>query len=488
MADVLRTVVLCSLLLCSRAATLDLNHKPDLAQVIAQRAKDGQIMLYTFGESDSSDKSMLWRNMAVELAYELESRSYPYVVLTPSEAACEQLLSSATPLVKPFCVINSVANRTHGYAALSVETLWVRRYHACTLFAESGVGCTLLDADTIIHQDMLPLLRVYERDYSLIILREGGSANGGLWHLRASEPSGAGLWLIKQIERRSTLYEKFKVHGGDGVDPGIRMDQDILGDVMRVASVAGCHGSDAASAFDFNGEYERTQHKDHEFWTRFPQKPNNESLSCDWRPTEDKHSSPFLHAACPFPHKEQCARLTAYENKWRLRDVPLEYKPIAVPFDSDAYDESAPPERMLSAPNWLFAHGDVLAGDFDGQTAVVHLLYVDLQWKNVGQGSHVGRFVQWMARPGVHTFTMPPGSRYLRIAQSLVDAAANHKEVMRLKHVIKLAMEAATVAERILILPPFACDSPWIHTSETGRLGIEDKRVVIAKDGYAQTA
>lgn len=481
MAPLARVVLLCAM---SLSAGLDLNHKADLARVIAERAKDGQVMLYTLGDSDTSHKSKLWRDMAVELAYELESRKYPYVLLTPTDAACEAV-KAASDRVTPYCVTNSVVNRTHGYNLRSVETLWVQRYHGCTQFAEAGVGCTLLDADTIINQDFLPLIKLYERDYSLIILREGGSANGGLWHLRASEGSGAGLWVIKQVERRSTLYEKFKVHSADGVDPGMRMDQDILGDVMRVAGIAGHHGSGNASAFDFQGEYDRTEHKDHEFWTRFPQKASG--LTGGWLHTEQLHSSPFLHATCPYP-PAQCARLAAYESKWRLRDVPLEYTPIAIPFDSESYDETAPAEKMLSAPNWLFSHGDVMAGDFDDQVAVVHLLYVDLQWKNVGQGSHVGRYVQWLARPGVHTFVMPPATRYLRIAQPLVDAAANHKEVMRLKHVIKGAAEVAAAQGRIIILPPFSCESPWIHTAETNRLGIEDHRVVIAKDGLCYPA
>ena len=100
----------------------------------------------------------------------------------------------------------------------------------------------------------------------------------------------------------------------------------------------------------------------------------------------------------------------------------------------------------------------------------------------------MGRFTQWLARPGVHTFEMPAGTRYTRVAQSLVDAAANHKEVMRLKHLVKQAMAAATAADRILILPGFDCASPWIHTSETNRLGIEDHRVVIAADGRCYPA
>ena len=486
-----RLLLLFALVLHASCASYpDLNKRLDLERVIEEHAREGQLVLFTYTPADASAglKSAMWRSMCVELAYELEARSTPYVVLTHTAEACDEL-RAASSLVHPPCVLNSVTHRTHGYNAASVETLWVARYHACALLAEAGVGCTLLDGDTVLNRDFLPLLRQYEEEYSLIVLREGGSSNGGLWHLRASDQSGAGLWIIRQIERRSTLYEKFKVHSAvdGGADPGLRMDQDILADVLRVASKAGRFGSGNASAFDFAGEYERSEHKDHEFWKRFPQEPSSGGYG--WEATAETYSSPYLPASCPFPDDAaKCGRLAAFQAKWRMRDVPLEFMRIAVPFDSEHYDESAPPEKVLSAPLWLFAHGDVMAGGFDDQVAVVHLLYTDLQWHNVGQGSHVGRWVQWLARPGVHTFAMPPGTRYLALSQPLVDAASNHREVMRLKHLIKQAALTAAATNRTLVLPPFACTSPWVKVSDTNAVGVEDHRVVLAADGLCYPA
>lgn len=215
-------VAVCVLFLskCAASAYRDVYDKGDLRAIIREQSKDAHIILFTY----VAGLQRMWQDMSLELCSELNERRYPYVVLTHDAASCDDLLAAAAGRVDPppVCILDSVLHKTHGYGN-SVLTLWVRRYHAAALLAEAGVSVTLLDADTIIKQDFVPVLRRLERDYALIVLGEG-PANGGLWHLRASNSSSAALWVIKQVERRTTLLEKFKVHDHDH-DAGIHMDQ-----------------------------------------------------------------------------------------------------------------------------------------------------------------------------------------------------------------------------------------------------------------------
>lgn len=55
------------------------------------------------------------------------------------------------------------------------------------------------------------------RRYALITLPES-PANGGMWHLRASNPGSAALWVISQIERQTTIMKKHKAR-----DAGLRV-------------------------------------------------------------------------------------------------------------------------------------------------------------------------------------------------------------------------------------------------------------------------
>jgi hypothetical protein len=487
------------LLFATAASYPDVYNKAELQAVVTQRAKDGQIMLFTY----ASGLAQMWTQMSLELCDELNRLSYPYAVLTHDAAACDDLLAAAAGRVDPppYCILNSVLHKTHAYGN-TVLTLWIRRYHAAALFAESGVGVTLLDADTVITRDFLPLLQQYERDYALVVLGEG-PANGGLWHLRASNASSAALWVIKQVERRSTLYEKFAVHS-HGVDPGLRMDQDELGDALRVASTPD------GSAFDFWGEYQTSAHQEHEFWQRFPQRKPITGFA--WKTTAERYSSPFLPLApCAWgaklptggqspphpmgygglrpPHAApawgaaRCARFERFAEKYELRDTPLKYQDICVPFDSEQFDETAPCEKVLQAPSWLFSHGDPLVNGWTDQIAVYHMLGVNLYWRNEGAGSHVSRYVQWLARPGMRTWRSPPtadGSprHYVALAQHLVDAAAAHTDVVHLKRAVKHLMSHAIVNGEQPVMPRFACNATWMPRADDTALGYADHRVV----------
>ncbi len=456
-----RALFVCATLVA--AAFPDVNQPSDLARVVASSARDGQIVLFTY----VAGLQRMWQDMSIELCEELNTLGYPYVVLVHDAASCDDLLAAAIGRVSkpPSCILNSVLHKTHGYA-VDILTLWVRRYHTAALLAEAGVSVTLLDADTVITQDFLPVLRQLEREYALIVLGEG-PANGGLWHLRASNTSSAALWVIRQIERRSTLLEKFKVHDHNH-EAGMHMDQDELGDALRVAT------DPNGSAFDFWGDFRTTEFQDHEIWQRFPQKAPNHGFS--WQIAESQTKpSPFLPKTCTWD-AATCARFDTFAAKKELRNAPIRYADIRVPFDSEQFDETAAPERVLCAPNWLFSHGGPLVNGFVDQIAVYHLLGVELRWSG-DAGSHVGRYVQWLARPGMKTYR-EAHTDYVAAAQPLVDAACAHPNAVHIKHLVRKFMSYAFGTGRLLIMPRFSCDSPWIQRGDDSMTGHGDRRVV----------
>jgi hypothetical protein len=453
----------------SRAAYLDVQDKGDLRSVIRDHSIDGQIFLFTY----VSGLASMWQDMALELCSQLTNRTYPYIVLTHDAASCDDLLAAAAGRVDPPppCVLDSVLHKTHGYSN-SVLTLWVRRYHAAALLAEAGVSVTLLDADTIFTQDFLPVLRRLERDYALIALGEG-PINGGLWHLRASNSSSAALWVIKQVERRTTLLEKFKVHDHNR-DPGVHMDQDEVGDALRVATDL------QGSAFDFWGDFKDSPFKDHQLWQRFPQKQPASGFQWKTAPGETM-PSPWLPVRCEWD-AATCDRFDRFADKYELRDAPVRYADICVPFDSEQFDETAPCEKVLNAPQWLFSHGDPLVNGFENQIAAYHLLGVNLWWSDEGSGSHVSRYVQWLARPGMKTYRETHGKPYVQLAQHLVDASCNHADVAHIRRLVKHLMNYAIGAGAMPVMPRFSCNCAWIKRGDDSFMGHSDHRVV--DDGH----
>jgi len=162
-------------------------------------------------------------------------------VLAHDAAGCAVFFDESPVTLHGGCAVNSVLERygwgwNSGPEGQGPHTLFIKRYHACALVAAAGCACTLLDSDTVITRDFMPLLREYEKTYALIHLGEG-IVNGGMFHLRASNNSAAGLWIIRQVERRSALFHKFGVHdAARKADPGQRDDQDEVSAALRVAS------------------------------------------------------------------------------------------------------------------------------------------------------------------------------------------------------------------------------------------------------------
>ena len=471
----------------------DVNEREGLQQVIRERAEDGQLLLFTYHVS--GEAARIWQDMALQMCDQLNDRSLPYIVLAHDVAGCDELLAAAAGRLgqPPYCVVDGMTRKSHRFNDHgTVLTLWVRRYHTAALLAEAGVSVTLLDADTVITRDFLPVLKELERDYALICLGESpvratlwmlccyGHAelaysilpyqvNGGTWHLRASNSSSAALWVIKQIERRSTLFIKFEANS-NGVDPGLQMDQEVLGEALRVASAP------KGSEFDFWGDFVHSSHKDHELWQRFPQ--TRPSHSFQWK-EGPRMSSPFLHERC-YWDDATCARYELFVAENGLRSASLLYADLRVPFDSEMFDETAPPEKVLRAPTWLFSMGKPLLDGFDDQIAAYHLLGTPLYWANKDGSfyNHASRYAQWLARPGMRSYREQHGKPYVALAQHLVDAASTSKRVFHIKRLVKHLLTYAIGTGKMAIMPRFPCNASWISRSNTSFLGHGDHRVI----------
>ena len=246
--------------------------------------------------------------------------------------------------------------------------------------------------------------------------------------------------------------------------------QDELGDALRVAT------DPRGSAFDFWGDFKDSPFKDHELWQRFPQKQPTHGFAWKTAPG-DTMPSPWLPVRCEWD-AATCARFDTFAAKYELRDAPVRYADICVPFDSEQFHETAPCERVLNAPQWLFSHGDPLVDGFENQIAAYHLLGVNLWWSDEGSGSHASRYVQWLARPGMKTYRETHGKRYVQLAQHLVDASCNHADAAHVRQLVKHLMNHAIGVGMMPIMPRFSCNCAWIKRGDASFLGHGDHRVV----------
>ena len=453
----------------AQGSYLDTNEPAELERAIRERAQDGQLVLFTYYAAGHA--AQMYQDMALQMCYQLDNLNFPYIVLAHDAVGCDELLAAADGRldVLPYCVVDGMMQKTSGYLSgrSNVFTLWIRRYHTAALIAQAGVGVTLLDADTVITRNFLPVLKELEPEYALIGLGEG-PMNGGTWHLRASNGSSAALWVIKEIERRSTLFNKFKARFGG--DPGLRMDQDELGDALRVAATPN------GSAFDFWGDYAGTNNKDHAIYQHFPQKQPTHAF--EWK-NGPPMSSPYLRERCTWD-ADTCKRYERFVATYGLRGAPLQYAEIRVPLDSEMFDENAPPEKVLRAPNWLFSMGGALLEGYDDQIAVYHLLQLPLYWANKDGSfwNHVSRYAHWLARPGMRTYREQHGRAYVALSPHLVDPAASQADVVYIKRLVKRLLTYAIGEGAIAVMPRFPCNASWIGRSDKSFLGHGDHRVV----------
>lgn len=161
--------------------------------------------------------------------------------------------------------------------------------------------------------------------------------------------------------------------------------------------------------------------------------------------------------------------------------MSTQYAEINVPFDSEMYDDTVAPEKVLRAPAWLFSMGAPLSNGFDKQIAAYHLLRVDLHWEDKAEGGmwhHVNRYVQWLARPGMRTYRETHGKPYVALAQHMVDEACTHLTALSIKRLVKHLMNYAIGAGAMPVMPRFPCNASWIVRSNESFLGYGDPRVV----------
>lgn len=378
----------------------------------------------------------------------------------------------------------------------------------------------------MVTRPFLPVLASLERKYALVVLREG-PANGGTWHLRASPPHSAALWVIRQVERVTLLFAAAMAHAAAAnasaglQDPGLAMDQDVLARAIRVATTPG------GSAFDWWEAYVKSAHKarpcggrgraglevwrnstlrspfppprlsvvaaflcgppspsfacaqDHELWLQHPQEAPSRptelwtdadlaGLAQQWPPPEDDGSEP----------PEQRARRAAL--RARLGAQTATQVVIRTPFDDEAYDEEGGDsgELLLQAPDWLWAHGDALEAGFASEVGVYHLLFTNKAFTPPRVGAHVGRWAAWLARPGMPSVPpLDPARPLLAANQRLVDAAAA-AGFAQLRALLGMLATRAGLAGRTPVLPRLSCAQAWIAQDNTTQAGYRDHKVV----------
>jgi hypothetical protein len=410
----------------------------------------------------------MWLWMTVELASQLRKIHMPFYVLTHSQEACSHLvLNSYGSVDQDECVVDSVLH--HSSKALheeSVFNLWIKRYHAAALLARRGVSVTLLDSDTVIMRpEVFELLTDLEKKYALIVLGEG-PMNGGMWHLRGAQTSvlTPSIWIIEQVYHRSVLFRQYQVHDHN-VEPGLEMDQNEVGNALRVAAQPG------ASAYDFWEEFQHTQHPESELWIRFPQQ---QQPGFSWQITQETYTSPWYN-------------VTAVDGltSAALHSVPYKFARISVPFDDREYDENAVDELVLHAPDWVWTHGDQLTQGYQNQIAVYHLLGVNFFWSETGGGSHGGRISQWVVSPGMHSLRLVENKTFAQLSQPLVDASLFSVESLRI--VVKALFQLAYHENHIPILPRWPCyKSLWLLKPHDHRVirNFDDGTCTVAPGGW----
>lgn len=427
-------------------------YKSGLEAVIRERATDNQLIIFAFSQNDSGAYGRMWTDMMVALAQSLDRIHPNYIVIAQDDKGCDTV-----DWLGVYCVTNSVLNRSRGYGQ-GAEQLWVIRYHTAALLSRAGVGVTLLDSDCVVTRPFLPVLQELEKTYALILMRES-PANGGVWHLRASNASSAALWIISQVERVSTIMMKNTVHA-NMLDAGHLMDQIILGDALRVANTP------EGSAFDWWEMYNSSPHKDHEMWQMHPQKQPTHKLR--WEGVANVTGLRFAPSAgC----EDQCV---VFRN---LLDYGSRFTTIRTPFDSEEFDDTAPPELVLEGPDWLWSHGDKLEYGFDKEVAVFHLLGIEKFWINRRLGSHAGRFAQWLMRPGMEGVVLNTTRPFMQPGQHLVDLVAREGYV-RLKTMLASFIKHAINLGHMPVLPKLNCSEAWISQDSSTALGYMDHRVV----------
>ena len=445
-----------------------------MKRIAAKVARGREVIVFSFGHEPNQVLRRMWLHMTVAFIENLHSFGYSHIIALAFDAAeCDALLAGwdgragAGGGSRPFeCVWSTVTRRTSGYlGGNSVRALWVARYHTATSLAELGYNVLMMDADCYVARDVYPLLDAYPQ-YNYIFMRES-PVNGGLFYLRNVTARSPSLWLLKQVERRSTLYSKYRARFSTLRPPGLPMDQDVLSALFRVAA-----GN--VSTYDFYEDYLRSENQDHPLWADYPQTPPTTPFG--WIMTRDAHSAPWADD-CPSDDPAACERYGVYVRRHGFKDVPMHTIRVCVPFDDDAYDERVPCDTALAGPPWLWSHGDIYERGFDASVAVTHLLGVNKNWFNMLAGSHMGRWALLVARAGVKSAPLTSKKR-IYLSKAVVEHRLKHNDSRIFKMLIKRFAELADARDAVPVMPALPCDAPWIERADDSRLGYLDHRVV----------
>jgi hypothetical protein len=456
----------------SGAHAVDVYDRTALASVAGRVARGRELILFSFGHEPNEVLRRLWLYMSVAFVKNLQDLNYTHVIALAHDAEeCASLEAgfANTSAKAPECAWSSVTGKTRGYpiGGKTIKALWVQRYDTTTALALMGYNVLMMDADSYVSRDVYPLLDALPWQYKYIFMRES-PVNGGLFYLRNVTASSPSLWLLRQVERRSTLYSKYTAAFPDEKSPGCPMDQDLLSGLFRVAAQA------KSSTNDMWEDYSRSENKEHTLWRAFPQTQQQWGFS--WNMTTQLHSAPWADA-CPSDDEAVCERYRAYIKRNGFKDAAHYTTRVCVPLDDDAYDERQACEMALAGPPWLWSHGDIFEAGWDGSVAVTHLLGVNKNWFNKLAGSHVGRFAMLLAHAGVRTAPVST-KRRVYLSRDVVEHRLRHKDARLFKLLIKRLAEHADAADAVPVMPALPCNASWIERGEDTRLGYKDHRVV----------
>lgn len=471
-----------------REPVLDLAVDEQLEEVLSKRMYNKELLLFVFdarehcrAECDGLRRS--WLEDALAMVAQLNDIGFAhYVALAAHPNACQELHdnwpSDAGP--GPSCVVSSALGNRTGNSNwghhLDVLQLWAARYYTIVELAKRGVHVFMHDMDMIFHRDPYADLYSPPLDKATLVCLGEGPCNGGMMYVRDPHPDGGALWVLRQIERRDTLARVLEQT--TGTNPGLVMDQNVLGDALRVSTTN-------SSTWDWWDTYEHG-HKEHPFWTEHPQ--SQPALGFQWRPWGDAtYTAPAVLAGCPYPnHTDVCARWETAVKKHDLQDKPVMHAVMHVPPDEPV---RGPSEVIMMAPQWTFTHGTFsqLGWNYDRGlpmpiTAMTHLLGTDLDFAETMIGSHTGRFVQAhaggylspVALMGTNTMV-----RLLHLDQALVDEAANSSTSMPLRDVLRQFSLMAVSTGLLPVMPQVPCFSPWVTRSDESPWGLSDRRLVM---------
>lgn len=448
---------------------LDLYDASHLKSTAERLARGRELILFSFGHEPNEVLRRMWLYMAVAFVKNLQDFGYTHVLALAHDGnECAALAAgfAGTEVRAPECGWSTVTRKTSGYlGGNSVRALWVQRYHTAAALAELGYNVLMMDVDCYVTRDVYPLLDAIPWHHKYVFMRES-PVNGGLFYLRNVTASSPSLWLLKQVERRSTLYAKYRAEFPEAAPPGLPMDQDVLSALFRVTSTQ-------ASTYDFFEDHLRSENKEHPLWRDYPQ--TTPTTPFEWVMTTERHSAPWAEECSQ--DADACERRSTYVRRHGFKDVQMHTIRVCVPFDDDAYDERVPCETALAGPAWLWSHGDIFECGFDDTIAVTHLLGVNKNWFNMLAGSHMGRWALLVARAGVKTAPLTAKKR-VYLSKSVVEHRMKFKDARPFKLLLKHLAMAANAIDAVPVMPAFPCDAPWVERGDDTRLGYKDHRVI----------